>query len=113
MMIISFIFFPCKLHFKFIIGIVKRVLELKAFLFSFQELTEQFHQVESQLNKLNHLLTDILADVKTKRKILASNKLHQMERELYVYFLKDEGYLKEIVENLEKQSKIKAVGLKD
>ncbi|KAF3825385.1 hypothetical protein GH733_006019 [Mirounga leonina] len=77
-------------------------------LLSDQELTEQFHQVESQLNKLNHLLTDILADVKTKRKILASNKLHQMERELYVYFLKDEDYLKDIVENLENQSKIKA-----
>ncbi|XP_028359600.1 HAUS augmin-like complex subunit 3 [Phyllostomus discolor] len=82
-------------------------------LLSDQELTEQFHQVESQLNKLNHLLTDTLADVKTKRKILASNKLHQVERELYVYFLKDEDYLKNIVENLENQSKIKAVGLKD
>lgn len=35
-------------------------------LLSDQELTEQFHQVESQLNKLNHLLTDIFADVKTK-----------------------------------------------
>lgn len=82
-------------------------------LLSDQELTEQFHQVESQLNKLNHLLTDILADVKTKRRILASNKLHQMERELYVYFCKDEDYLKEIVENLENQSKIKAADLKD
>ncbi|XP_045384143.1 HAUS augmin-like complex subunit 3 [Lemur catta] len=82
-------------------------------LLSDQELTEQFHQIESQLNKLNHLLTDILADVKTKRKILATNKLHQMERELYVYFLKDEDYLKDIVENLETQSKIKPVGLED
>ena len=36
-----------------------------------------------------------------------------MERELYVYFLKDEDYLKNIVENLENKSKIKAVGLKD
>uniref|UniRef100_A0A8C3YSI1 HAUS augmin like complex subunit 3 n=1 Tax=Catagonus wagneri TaxID=51154 RepID=A0A8C3YSI1_9CETA len=82
-------------------------------LLSDQGLTEQFHQVESQLNKLNHLLTDILADVKTKRKILASDKLHQMERELYVYFFKDEDYLKDIVENLENQSQIKAVGLED
>uniref|UniRef100_A0A5F4W8Q8 HAUS augmin like complex subunit 3 n=1 Tax=Callithrix jacchus TaxID=9483 RepID=A0A5F4W8Q8_CALJA len=82
-------------------------------LLSDQELTEQFHQVESQMNKLNHLLTDILADVKTKRKTLANNKLHQVERELYVYFLKDEDYLKDIVENLETQSKIKAVSLED
>ncbi|XP_040093617.1 HAUS augmin-like complex subunit 3 [Oryx dammah] len=82
-------------------------------LLSDQELTEQFHQVESQLNKLNHFLTDIFADVKTKRKLLASNKLHQVERELYVYFLKDEDYLKNIVENLENQSKIKTIGLED
>lgn len=33
-----------------------------------QELKEHFHQVESQLNELHHLLTDILADVKTKRR---------------------------------------------
>lgn len=78
-----------------------------------QELMEHFHQVESQLNKLNHLLTEILADVKTKRRILATNKLHQVERELYVYFFKDEDYLKDVVENLENQLKIKASGLKD
>ncbi|XP_042126337.2 HAUS augmin-like complex subunit 3 [Peromyscus maniculatus bairdii] len=78
-----------------------------------QELMEHFHRVESKLNKLNHLLTDILADVKTKRKILAINKLHQVERELYVYFFKDEDYLKDVVGNLENQSKIKASGLKD
>lgn len=78
-----------------------------------QELMEHFHQVEPQLNKLNHLLTDILADVKTKRRILATNKLHQVERELYVYFFKDEEYLKDVVENLENQLKIKASGLKD
>ena len=51
--------------------------------------------------------------MKTKRKLLASNKLHQVERELYVYFLKDEDYLKNIVENLENQSKIKTIGLED
>ncbi|XP_007951681.1 HAUS augmin-like complex subunit 3 [Orycteropus afer afer] len=78
-----------------------------------QDLLEQFHQVESHLNKLNHLLTDTLADVKAKRKMLAVNKLHQMERELYVYFFKNEDYLQDIVENLESQSKIKAVGLED
>lgn len=60
-------------------------------LLSDQDITQQFHQVESQLNKLNTLLTDILADVKTKRKILATNRLHKMERELYVHFLKMES----------------------
>ncbi|XP_028637321.1 HAUS augmin-like complex subunit 3 [Grammomys surdaster] len=78
-----------------------------------QELIEQFHQVESQWNKLKHLLTDILTDVKTKRTTLATNKLLQVERELYVYFFKDEDYLKDVVENLENQLKIKDSGLKD
>lgn len=73
-----------------------------------QELVEQFHHVGSQLSQLNHLLTDVLADVKTKRKMLSSNKLHQMERELYVHFWKDEDYLKEIVENLENQCRAQA-----
>ncbi|XP_052055274.1 HAUS augmin-like complex subunit 3 [Apodemus sylvaticus] len=78
-----------------------------------QGLMEHFHQVESQLNKLNHLLTDTLADVKTKRRVLATNKLKQVERELYVYFFKNEDYLKDVVEDLENQLKIKASGLKD
>ncbi|XP_058526426.1 HAUS augmin-like complex subunit 3 [Ochotona princeps] len=77
-------------------------------LLSDQELVEQFHHVGSQLSQLNHLLTDVLADVKTKRKMLSSNKLHRMERELYVHFWKDEDYLKEIVENLENQCKAQA-----
>ena len=33
-------------------------------LLSDQELTEQFHQVESQLNKVNHLLTNIFVSQK-------------------------------------------------
>ncbi|XP_075400724.1 HAUS augmin-like complex subunit 3 [Tenrec ecaudatus] len=78
-----------------------------------QGLMDQFRQVESHLNTLNQFLTDILADVKAKRKILATNKLHRLERELYVYFFKNEAYLQEIVENLESQSKMKAVGLED
>ncbi|XP_027692115.1 HAUS augmin-like complex subunit 3 isoform X2 [Vombatus ursinus] len=78
-----------------------------------QELKEQFHQVDSHLKKLNHLLMDILANVKAKRRILATDKLYQMERELYVYFFKDKEYLQNIVENLEHQLKITTVGLED
>lgn len=51
--------------------------------------------------------------MKTKRTTLSTNKLLQVERELYVYFFKDEDYLKDVVENLENQLKIKASGLKD
>ncbi|NXE20221.1 HAUS3 protein, partial [Ardeotis kori] len=80
---------------------------------SSQELTEQFHQLEGNLNKLNQLLMDLLADVKSKRNFLESNKLHQMERNLYVYFFKDENHLKEMVEKLEQQSEAKASALED
>ncbi|NXO26833.1 HAUS3 protein, partial [Cisticola juncidis] len=77
------------------------------------ELTEQFHQLEVDLNELNHLLKDLVADLKSKRSFLESNRLHQMERELYVYFFKDEEHLKEMVEKLEQQSQAKASGLED
>ncbi|NWY52812.1 HAUS3 protein, partial [Chionis minor] len=77
------------------------------------ELCEQFHQLEADLDKLNQLLMDLIADVKSKRNSLESNKLHQMERNLYVYFFKDEDHLKEMVEKLEQQSEAKASALED
>ncbi|XP_030419065.1 HAUS augmin-like complex subunit 3 [Gopherus evgoodei] len=82
-------------------------------LLSNQELTDQLCQLELNLNKLNQLIMDLLADVKTKRKVLETNTLHQMERKLYVYFFKDEDYLKDIVEKLEHQSQAQAIGLED
>ncbi|KAM6400721.1 HAUS augmin-like complex subunit 3 [Pluvialis apricaria] len=78
-----------------------------------RELCEQFDQLEGDLNKLNQLLMDLLADVKSKRNFLESNKLHQMERNLYVYFFKDKDHLKEMVEKLEQQSAAKASVLED
>ncbi|XP_051475140.1 HAUS augmin-like complex subunit 3 isoform X2 [Apus apus] len=77
------------------------------------ELTEQFHQLEVDLKKLNQLLMDLIADVKLKRNFIESNKLHQMERNLYVYFFKDEDHLKEMVEKLEQQSEAKVSDLED
>ncbi|NXI43789.1 HAUS3 protein, partial [Galbula dea] len=80
---------------------------------SSRELTEQFRQLEDDINKLNQLFMDLIADVKFKRNFLESNKLHQMERDLYVYFFKDENHLKEMVEKLEQQAEAKASGLED
>ncbi|NXU83582.1 HAUS3 protein, partial [Xiphorhynchus elegans] len=77
------------------------------------ELTEQFHQLEVDLDKLNQLFTDLVADLKSKRSILESNKLQQMERDLYVHFFRNEDHLKEMVEKLEQQSQAKASGLED
>ncbi|NXA75304.1 HAUS3 protein, partial [Thryothorus ludovicianus] len=77
------------------------------------ELTELFHQLEVDLDELNHLLKDLVADLKSKRSFLESNRLHQMERDLYVYFFKDEEHLKEMVEKLEQQSQAKTSGQED
>ncbi|KAM4673993.1 HAUS augmin-like complex subunit 3 isoform 1-T1 [Amazona ochrocephala] len=78
-----------------------------------QELVEQLQQLETDLNKLNELLIDLMADVKLKRSFLESNKLRQMERNLYVYFYTDEDRLKEMVEKLEQQAEVKAGALAD
>ncbi|XP_077208244.1 HAUS augmin-like complex subunit 3 [Paroedura picta] len=78
-----------------------------------QELTEQFHQLEFQLNKLNQLIMDFLADVKAKKKVLENNKLQQMERKLYVYFFKDKEHLKNVVERMEQQAKAQAICYED
>ncbi|NXS28591.1 HAUS3 protein, partial [Pomatostomus ruficeps] len=75
------------------------------------ELTEQFHELEADIDKLNHLVTDLVADLKSKRSLLESNRLHQMERDLY--FFKDEDPLKEVVEKLEQQSQAEASDLED
>ncbi|NXU37972.1 HAUS3 protein, partial [Drymodes brunneopygia] len=77
------------------------------------ELTEQFHQLEVDIDELNHLLKDLVADLKMKRSFLESNRLHQMERDLYLYFFKDEEHVKEMVEKLEQQSQAKASGLEN
>ncbi|NWY30393.1 HAUS3 protein, partial [Pheucticus melanocephalus] len=77
------------------------------------ELTEQFHQLEADLDEINNLLKDLVADLKSKRSFLESNRLLQMERDLYVYFFKDEEQLKEMVERLEQQSQAKTSGLED
>ncbi|XP_069488226.1 HAUS augmin-like complex subunit 3 [Ambystoma mexicanum] len=77
------------------------------YLLSAQELTEQFQKLESQMNSLNHLFTDLLVDLKNKRKILETNRLHKMEKQLYVHFFQDADHLKDIVEQLETQANIR------
>ncbi|NXA11561.1 HAUS3 protein, partial [Sapayoa aenigma] len=77
------------------------------------ELTEEFHRLQVDLEKLNQLLTDLDADLKLKRSLLESNKLQQMERDLYVYFFNDEDHLKGMVEKLEQQAQAKASGVED
>ncbi|NXG43248.1 HAUS3 protein, partial [Psilopogon haemacephalus] len=77
------------------------------------ELNEQFHELEADLKKLNELLVNLIADVKSKKNFLESNKLRQMQRDLYVYFFNDEEHLKKMVEQLEQQAQAKNSGLED
>ncbi|KAM3839143.1 HAUS augmin-like complex subunit 3 [Vipera latastei] len=68
-----------------------------------QELSEQFQQLEFQLNKINQLIMDFLADIKAKKKVLENNKVQEMERKLCLFFFNNEERLKNIVEKLEQQ----------
>ncbi|OCT99255.1 hypothetical protein XELAEV_18005042mg [Xenopus laevis] len=68
------------------------------------ELSGEFHQLGSQLEKLNHITVEILGDLQLKRKMLESNKLQQIEKQLYVYFFQNEEQLKSIVGKLEAQT---------
>ncbi|XP_026547405.1 HAUS augmin-like complex subunit 3 [Notechis scutatus] len=68
-----------------------------------QQLSEQSQQLEFQLNKINQLITDFLADIKAKKDILENNKVQEMERKLCVFFFNDEERLKNIVETLEQR----------
>ncbi|NXC72397.1 HAUS3 protein, partial [Anhinga anhinga] len=68
-------------------------------------------QLRSQVS--SYLVIKTITLMCSKRNILESNKLHQMERNLYVYFFKDEDHLKEMVEKLEQMSEARASGLED
>ncbi|KFV50340.1 HAUS augmin-like complex subunit 3, partial [Gavia stellata] len=66
------------------------------------EITELMQQLITMQDKLYQMLTDLLSDLKVKRRSLESPIL-QTERNLYVYFYCNEDRLREVVEELEKQ----------
>ncbi|NWH51921.1 HAUS3 protein, partial [Fregata magnificens] len=65
-------------------------------------ITELMQQLITVQDNLYQMLTDLLNDLKVKRRSLESPIL-QTERNLYVYFYCDEDRLREVVEELEKQ----------
>ncbi|NXJ01749.1 HAUS3 protein, partial [Psophia crepitans] len=67
------------------------------------EATELMQQLMTMEDKLYQMLTDLLNDLKVKRRSLESPIL-QTERNLYVYFYCNEDRLREVVEQLEKQA---------
>ncbi|KFQ93531.1 HAUS augmin-like complex subunit 3, partial [Nipponia nippon] len=66
------------------------------------EITELMQQLITMQDNLYEMLTDLLSDLKVKRRSLESPIL-QTQRNLYVYFYCDEDRLREVVEELEKQ----------
>ncbi|KAJ1213827.1 hypothetical protein NDU88_001458 [Pleurodeles waltl] len=75
-------------------------------LLSAKELTEQFQKLETQMNSVNQLIKEFLGDLKNKKKILETNKLHKMEKQLYVYFFQDAGCLKRVFEQVEAKANV-------
>ncbi|XP_073513610.1 HAUS augmin-like complex subunit 3 [Phyllobates terribilis] len=68
------------------------------------ELSSNFQQLNSHLDKLNKILLEVLEDLRVKRKILQSSRFDKLEKELYVYFFQNEELLKSVVRNLESQA---------
>ncbi|XP_029382406.1 HAUS augmin-like complex subunit 3 [Echeneis naucrates] len=74
---------------------------------SARELTGKLVEAESQLQALQHVMQEIMGEVKAKRSQLERNALLRRERQLYIYFHLDACLLQKIVEDLESKMAVK------
>lgn len=72
-----------------------------------QELTSKLAEVESQLQSLQHVMQEIMGEVKGKRAQLERSPHLRQERELYVYFHLHPQLLQKAVEDLEARKAVK------
>uniref|UniRef100_A0A1A7XGM5 HAUS augmin-like complex, subunit 3 n=1 Tax=Iconisemion striatum TaxID=60296 RepID=A0A1A7XGM5_9TELE len=75
--------------------------ELQQLVLGPQELTLKLVEAESQLQNLQQVMQEILAEVKTKRSQLDRHTLLRRERDLYIFFHLDARLLQKIVEDQE------------
>lgn len=65
-----------------------------------KEIHDTFGQLSDLVKRLEHAITDIVKDVKTKKKLLKSDPLLRISRDMFVHFFNDQPKLRQTIEEL-------------